>query len=346
VKVTRRVLAELPDVYAVGRIELSGRVHVVAATEGRGATLLFRPPGWRPSVLSSGPGGVMCLESCPLPGPGIVMIDRFYPIMAAEGARISLAAGGADPEAAWAVRPLAEIPFAHRLKVVRISGRWTVVAATVSGPGKSSPEDWSRPGAVYAGALPRDPTEALALHPVLEGLSQNHGLAEAVHDGHPCLLVACRNGVYGLSLPERSDAGWEVQKLLDHPASEAQLFDLDGDGTQELVTIEPFHGNRLFVYRRSPAGWDRTYEAELSFGHVLWCGTILGRPAILSASRSGGAELTLHLPENGRLSEFTSIQVDRGVGPTQVEVVHAAGSDLIFSANHGASQVVLYTLTP
>ena len=70
--------------------------------------------------------------------------------------------------------------------------------------------------------------------------------------------------------------------------------DLDGDGTPEFVTIEPFHGDTLAVYRRDGQGKiAKAWSYPLAFGHVVWAGSVLGQRAILAGNRAGDKDLLL-----------------------------------------------------
>jgi hypothetical protein len=62
----------------------------------------------------------------------------------------------------------------------------------------------------------------------------------------------CMSGVAGIFYFEQQSGRYNGLKrcLFDKEVSEFCFIDLDGDGKEELVTIEPFHGEALNVYKR------------------------------------------------------------------------------------------------
>jgi len=344
-KVEKRRLAELEEVYVVRAMTLGGETHLLAASEKRrGACLLFSPPDWRASVAWDGPGGAMSLS--PVPGrEGVLMvIQQFFPVFQSEDAGLYLIRVGADPERPWDVARVADLPFVHRLEIVDVAGTPFMVASSMCG-GKSFRDDWSKPGAVYVAPVPTDASPTTTLTPVLQGVSKNHGMHVTTLGGAPVVLISAEEGIFSIAIPKTPDGDWPSTKLIDVGVSDLCAADLDGDGENEIVTIEPFHGNRLAVYRCVDSTWTAIYEAELDFGHVVWAGTIAGAPAILAGSRGADKELAmLAVTAAGPFSVERTV-LDTAVGPTQVAVVNQGDSDLILSANHGAGEVALYELS-
>ncbi len=121
------------------------------------------------------------------------------------------------------------------------------------------------------------------------------------------------------------------------------LVDLDGDGRDELVTIEPFHGNALRAYRRTPSGWRTFWEAELEFGHGLLAGPFQGRPSLLVSSRAGAKELLLFQHDPATPARPRRVVVEAGAGAANALLVAHQGRDHILSANQAAGQIALYT---
>ena len=50
----------------------------------------------------------------------------------------------------------------------------------------------------------------------------------------------------------------------------------------EMITIEPFHGNTLNIYKRTGDQWEQRYSDSLSFGHGLSSGVFNGKPVIVA----------------------------------------------------------------
>ena len=81
-------------------------------------------------------------------------------------------------------------------------------------------------------------------------------------------------------------------------------------------------------------------------GHVVWAGALAGAPAILTGSRGADKELAMLAVISADPFSVERTVLDVAVGPTQVAVVNQGDRDLILSANHGAGEVALYTLSP
>jgi len=216
-----------------------------------------------------------------------------------------------------------------------------LVAATICG-GKSFQEDWSKPGAIYISKIPDNFEEEWHLQPILTGLFQNHGLIVQEMDGSHYLYIGCRNGLLRVRIPVDPEGPWEADTILDTPVSDLSFFDLDGDGQLELVTIEPFHGNRLVIYRSEKSNWKPVFETELAFGHVVWSGMLSGQPGILAGSRKEREELSWYYSSVKDLNLRTRFDIDTKIGPTQIDVIHEPVRDLIVSANHTRGEIALY----
>lgn len=337
--IIKRSLARLEMVYSVCQIRIGGKTHFLAATEARGKCLLFSPPDWAASVVWDGPGG--CVQQVPIPGRkrAFLAIQGFFPVFQSQEAGIVYAEAGDDLREPWQVNRVLDLPFVHRLEVVTVGSRPYIVAATLCG-GKDFRDDWSKPGAVYAGPVPEDPLSKWSVQPILQGVSKNHGMHLTKMDGRAVLLVTGEEGVFSLSVPAGEGEQWSSERLIDREVSDIYTADVDGDGVLEMVAIEPFHGDRLVIYKRSGGSWKAISTSPMSFGHVVWAGEILGRPSVLGGNRRGARALSLLSPkEDGG----TDVQVlDEGVGPTQVAVSKDKDCDLIFSANHGIGEVALY----
>lgn len=338
-RVLKQHLADLDAVYVVSSIEISGQRNLLAATEGHGQCLIFSPPDWHQSVVWDGPGGSMTLAGLPCQPNAFLGIQEFFPVFQSEGAGVVLAQLRDD---GWNVRRVFDLPFIHRFEVVPVEGRVFVLAASLCG-GKDFRDDWSRPGALYVAEVPHDLSGQWPLREIKTGITRNHGMCRARLSGEDAILVTGAEGAFVVHPPKKLGEEWRVEQIMSHEVSEAVAFDLDGDGVEEIATIEPFHGDKLGVYKKTASGYREVYSQAIAFGHALWAGKLLGRPGLLIGNRGGSKGLAMLTPAASDLGSFDSAEIDSGVGPTQFLVLPETNQ--LLSANHGAGEVALYTFS-
>ena len=230
-----------------------------------------------------------------------------------------------------------DLPFAHRIGLVTRGGTRYLLAANLA-EDKKDAADWSRPGSVIAARL--DAREALTGEPILAGIHKNHGFLLADFEGRPSLLVGAAEGLFCVDLQAHGKE-WPSRRVLDREVSEMAVFDVDGDGRDELVTIEPFHGNTLRAYRKTPQGWSPFWDGEISFGHCVLAGMFDGSPSVFVSSRTGDKSLLLFQfdddPEHPQ-----RIVVDESPAASNMVVFPRAGGDLLFSANQAEGEIAVY----
>jgi hypothetical protein len=343
--ITKRVLASLEMTYAVCPIQFAGKTHFLGATESHGKCLLFSPPDWKASVVWDGPGGAMSLAPFPGRDRAFLAIQEFFPIFQADNAGIVYVEASKSLTEAWNVRRVIDLPFVHRFEIVSVGSIPYIVAASLCAK-KTCQDDWSKPGTVYAGPLPQDPSGRWSLEPILPGISKNHGMHTAQFNGRQAVLIAGHEGIFHIQVPAESGKEWHCERLIDHEVSDVFAIDVDRDGAPEIMTIEPFHGDTFNLYKRVSGNWQVVFSMPIVFGHVVWGGSILGTPAILVGSRGGDKDLSLIRTTLTDPLKWERLVIDKGIAPTQVGVVHQENKCQIISANHGAGEVVLYELTP
>ena len=118
--------------------------------------------------------------------------------------------------------------------------------------------------------------------------------------------------------------------------------DLDGDGKDELVTIEPFHGNTINAYKQVDGKWEKKFTDSLSFGHGLSCGMFNGEPVIVVGNRRESLTLDMFTVQNLDKGELKRNCIEENAGPTQTLVFNCCGTDYILSANQLKNEVAIY----
>jgi hypothetical protein len=322
--------------YAIGTLGAGPDPTVVCATEDHGPVVQIAPPYREARPLVPGPGGCMALVPDPdHAGDLYAVMGCFVGYDFQGGGVYRIRAGG---EAARVM----DLPFAHRIGIVLRGGTRYLLAANLAADKKDA-ADWSKPGAVYAARLDGE-ADALRLapEPVLTGIHKNHGFLLTDFEGRRSLLVGAAEGLFALDLTSNGK-DWPSRHVLPQEISEMAVFDLDGDGVDELVTIEPFHGSTVRAYRKSPKGWHPFWDAELSFGHCVLAGMFNGRPCVIVSSRTGSKSLLLFQFDKAQPERPLRIVVDQEPAAANMLVLHRKGGDLLFSANQAEGEIAVYT---
>ncbi len=334
---------KIPGLYAVGDVWLEGGLFYGAASEDPGGPLYLINSKTKESFpIKGGPGGVMAIVNAAEEN-AMFCIEEFYPVFQSATAKITRVELGkcADGYQMAARRIVAEVPYVHRIAQLR-EPDGTYIAAGRLCKSKTEPEDWSASGTMEIGAYHRGETQIL-MEQIQDGVNKHHAMfVKETPDGYDDLYFGGAEGVFR---SYRQNGAWRTEQLIDVPASDIVVWDLDGDGQEELAVIEGFHGNKAVLFKDLGHGYERMLEYELNFGHVLWGGSFLGRPALITGSRGGEKELILRRfrpTENGGIQLFEKTIIDAGQAPAQI-LVHDYNSHAdIIAANHGARQLVFY----
>jgi hypothetical protein len=334
----KHIVTSMAGIYTANAFAFDGGCCIGVGPEEAGNPWLVRFPSLEKEEAGVAPGGMMSF--IPLPGRDDVLVSvmgLFPPFRGVEGGvychrRI---------RGKWMVTKVIELPFAHRCEVVQRGDVSCLLVATVSRH-KENPADWSQPGEVYLALADEPDKPTWDIRRVVDNLHRNHGMQRMNLDGTEVVAVSGAEGIFAIS-PDANTRCAEVVQLFDREVSEFAFVDIDGDGAVELATIEPFHGDSLHIYRRTPHGWDRMYDAPLSFGHGLSGGQIGGMPAIVVGNRRGEASLELHFAAT-RGAPLQRCCIERGTGTTQTQFFNHAGRDYILAANQLKNEAAVYSL--
>lgn len=333
-KVEKIILASLPGAYVVRWGEFEGKLFLLAATEQEGPCLKISFTDCKVETLCQGPGGVMSLWQVPGMPRMLAGIGKFFPVFQSENAGIFILDMPSGEK-----RRIADLPFVHRIEFLKAhDGTDYLLAATLCG-GKEYRDDWTQPGAVYAGVFDAEKETVWRPEIILEGIHKNHGMTVNGSEA----FISAEEGIFSIEPPPLPSGRWRIEKIMDKEISDLMFADLDDDGVQELVTIEPFHGDTVGIYRRKKTEWNcvRVFEGE--FIHALWAGGHRN-PGVLFGCREGRKELVfLRLsPRDSWAAE--PLILDEGVGSANVSVFSNNSRLLVASANHASGEIALYTI--
>ncbi len=332
----KKVILNIESVYTANAFQVGPEYYVAAGSETKPEVYLYNIASGHSSHVSGCPGGVMSFV--PVPGNK----DLFFSIMGLFPPFIGAEAGVFMHRRlgdSWETQKAMDLPFAHRCEILTRNGINYLFAVSVS-KHKENPADWSKTGEVYVIRL--DDEIKLPLKPELvdNTVIRNHGMLRTKIEDIETLCISGAEGIF--CIKQLPGGNWSMKNVFDKEVSEFGFIDLDGDGQEELITIEPFHGESLNVYKRVGTQWMLKFSDTLSFGHGLSCGFLNNEPVILAGNRRGSFALDLFRVIDLDKGELSREVLEEDAGPTQTQVFKAGNTDYILSANQKKNEVALY----
>lgn len=336
--IKKKVIASFDKLYAIAVIMQNNRpISYLAATEGEGKCVAVNTKTGAPKTLWEQPGGTMTI--CQLNNSGdFLAVQKFLPVFAAENAEIVY--GKRLQDGNYDIKKCIDLPYIHRFDILEIDGGKMFVGATLCG-GKESQQDWSKPGRVYVGEIPENPENGIRLKVILEGITKNHGFCTTYYNGEKVVLVSGSEGLFRITPPSKCDGLWKTDKIFNREISDMAVVDFDNDGVDEIAVIEGFHGNQLTVNKLQNGEWVKIYELNISFGHAVWGGKLLGKNRLIVGYRRDKKELLCITKEEKGVE---TILLGNG-GPSQINVIPSEDQAIIYSADREAGEAVLYTVS-
>lgn len=336
-KIIKKHLDEMYRAYAASSIEINGELNLLVASEEKGYPCYsYHGKGFnhRQTVWENGGG---CMSIIPIPNRKneFLAVRDFYLKESPSNARL---VWGHLVDGEWVIETVVKLPYLHRFDIWDVDGDVYFIGATIADV-KEFKDDWSHSGSIYYSKLPEVPSDGLELKVLERGLFRNHGYSRHIVSGKPQGTFTCDQGVFEV-IPHKNSE-WEVIKILDGAIGEVAWCDLDGDGQDELMTIEPFHGDSIKIYKLIDGNYTSiyTYPHKIAFAHTLVGTKLAGVPSFVGGVRREEAELFYIQWVDGKCQETI---IEKGVGPANLAVINLADCDLIVSSNHTANEAAVY----
>lgn len=344
-KIEKKVLGTLEKCYAVAPLHWQNKDHLLIAAEKQDPCLLFDIEGNQECTVWEGPGGTMSIVQVPGSDGVFLATHKFYSPNDSKEAKIVCVRPEND---GWSVKTIVELPFVHRFDIIRRGGVNYLIACALKS-GHEYKEDWTHPGKVFACVLPDDLSgysedNQLKLTCISENMTRNHGYYKIAGKDGDAALVSCEEGVFRFAPPAVPGGEWEIELLLDKPASDAVLLDLDGDGKDELALISPFHGNSVCIFHQEVNGFRQVYEYPTAdFAHAIFGGSLCGSPALVIGHRKGERDL-LAFRWDKEAGVYTVEIIDHDCGPANVYHFVHGDKDVIVSTNREINEIAMYII--
>jgi len=346
-QVSKKVLAKLPKCYSIAPLCYNSNDYFLVAAEKTNRCILFDTAGNEIDTVWSEPGGTMSMVQVPGSNGQFLATHKFYSPNDSKEAKIVVVTP--IEKGHWEIRTLVNLPHVHRFDIIQRNGANYLIACALKS-GHEYKDDWSSPGKVYATVLPEDLSgfdedHQLELTVIKDNLLKNHGYYRVTDQGVETAVISAENGVFQFIPPVSPKDDWKIKILLQEATSDAVLVDLDQDGELELVTLAPFHGEKISIYKKRDNQYQQVYQYEKAaeFAHAIYGGMICGRPAVVIGHRQGERNLIM-LYYNLETKEYVVKVLDRNCGPANVYHYVKDGKDVLIAANREIDEVAMYMI--
>lgn len=346
-KVEKKVIYHLEKCYSIAPLFYRNKNHILVAAEKVNECVLFDTYGNKIQTIWNEPGGVMSMVQVPNTDGRFLATHQFYSPNDSKDAKIIVATP--TPSNHWEIKTLLKLPHIHRFDILERNGIKYLIACTLKSD-HNYKDDWSTPGKVYANIFPDDISEfnennPFKLNIIKDGMFKNHGYYKIFEDGINKAIISCEQGVFKFTPPENKHANWDIEQLLDTPASDAVLIDIDEDGEKELFVISPFHGNSIDVYKKIDNKFTKvyTYDNHPDFSHSIFAGLMCNKPVVIIGHRE--ADRNLILFEYDKKKKKYSYQfIDSNCGSANIYSFKQDGKEFLVSTNREINEVALYEI--
>lgn len=343
----KKVISNLTKCYSIAPLHYHKQDYFLVAAEKTDRCILFDLEGNEIDTVWEQPGGVMSMVQVPGSDGVFLATHRFYSPNDSKEAAIVLVRPPKEDGAEWNVHTLVRLPHVHRFDIVERSGIYYLIACALKS-GHEYKDDWTSPGKVYAAVLPEDmealnEDKPLELKVIKDQMLKNHGYYRIREDNYDTSVISTENGVFRFIPPEKPGGEWTIETLLDTPASDAVLVDMDGDGEKELAVIAPFHGEHILIYKERHGKFEcvYSYEKPAEFCHAIYGGPLCGENALVVGHRKGNRDL-LKFSYDKAEKTYRCEVIDHDCGPANVWHFVRDGKDVLVSANRETDEVAMY----
>lgn len=335
----KETILNIKNVYTANAFQTDTGYYIGAGSETEPVVQLYDLANQKMDLLNDCPGGMMSYIPVPGHGGSYVSIMGLFPPFIGKEAGLFL---HQKTEQGWKTMKAMELPFAHRCEIIKHEESTFLVAASVSRY-KENPADWTRPGELHIISLQDNLSPPWKSEIIDSGITRNHGMIRTIIDETESICVSGAEGVFKI-VPGKEGA-WEVKAIFNKEVSEITFLDLNGDGFSELITIEPFHGNTLNIYKKQGDEWELKFSDSLSFGHGLSSGFFNDAPVIVVGNRADSLALEIFTINDLSQGLVNRVVIEEDAGPTQTQVFSYKSKDYILSTNQRKNEVALYTGT-
>lgn len=294
---------ELQVGYAVRAIDLSsdGKLDIAIVDSKR--IVWLENPTWKTHVIFATPDvktDFVCFAPHDIDGDGdldFAIGHDWQPNNSESGGKIGWIESPADPRHEWAYHSISEEPTTHRMNWSDLDrdGRPELLVAPLKGRNSKAPGFDQTTLRLLSFTIPQFPTKQswpVATLDDTRHVMHNFEVTDLDNDQTQDLLLASYEGVTSLRLTDSGETilkpigSGQVEPAPARGSSEIRIGNLNKEDVY-IATVEPWHGDKVVVYRPNKPEWKSTDElwnrvivdAELKWGHAVACANIDDDPS-------------------------------------------------------------------
>jgi hypothetical protein len=271
-----------------------GKPDLVALASGMSELVWFENPGWQRHVIASGQSRMinMAIHTDAAGKGEIVLASEFSNEASKSNGLMSVLHSGEDVLQPWSVQEIDRLTTSHRLRWADIAGdgKKVLINAPLTGAKAAPPDYRDRVPLVFyrPGEWKRETIPSLN-----EGVQ--HGIFIVDWDGkdREAILAASFDGIHLYRY--QADKTWTRTEISKENTSDVTVGHLGKE--RFLAAIEPWHGNRVVVYREQGTAWSRTVlDESLTDGHTILSADLdgSGRDQIVAGFRQGAKSVFIY----------------------------------------------------
>jgi len=331
---------ELDRCYSIAPLTYQNKQHILVAAEKVNKCILFDLDGNQEDVIWEEPGGTMSMVQVPGKDGWFLATHQFYSPNDGVNAKIVLVR---PVDNKWQVQTVVELPYTHRFGLLKSEGKYYLLACSIKDKLEYK-DDWRFPGKIFACEFPENIEDynidnQLPMRVLKEGLTKNHGYC-SVNDEYA--LIGAEEGIFKVTPPQNGN-DWQIEQLIDEPTSDMVLCDFDDDGLDEMITISPFHGENIYIYKLVNGKYEKVWTCPFltEFGHSIWAIKYKGKNVTIIGHRKGERDIILFYYEDG---EYKTDILVHDVGSANIFPYEKEGQQRLVSTNREISQIAFYDI--
>ena len=335
----KKKILDIDAVYTVNAFRNEAGFYIAAGSETGPEVTLYNMESGEKHPIPHLPGGMMGFV--PIPGkPDLfASIMGMFPPYNGRDAGIYLHTRmGTNWESGKAL----SLPFAFRCEILDTGGKPYLVVATLSQDENEAGEG-PVPGELHVIELQHCEIRKWKSTVVEGSIIGNHCMVRSRLEGREVIYIAGQQGIFCL---DRNGDDWVLKQVFYGEVREMAFIDLDGDGKEELVTLEPYHGDFLNIYKQEGANWEKRFSDSLASGQGLSAGIFDSEPLIVSGNRGASRALEAFRGMDLIRGKAERMTIEESAGPARTRIFSFNSEDYILSANQIKNEVAIYTGSP